>query len=131
MENAAEYVKIIVFESRGFNEVRAIFDCYSEELLKAGTRSWRNGGETARYKIADDTCIEHLTTKQFLSDIHTKNELTKYLSKKLYQALNSVAFVVSYEKTCITNIADLNENLKSHSHEEVNICIILHALDVA
>ena len=94
---------------RGFNEVWVIFDhWYIEESFKVGTRSGRTGGETARYKIADDTCIEHLTTKKFLSDIHTKNELTKYLSKKLYQALNSVAIAMSYEKTCITNIADLS-----------------------
>ena len=25
----------------------------------------RTGGETARCKIADDTCIEHLTAKKF------------------------------------------------------------------
>ena len=94
---------------RGFNEVRLIFDHWHiEESFKAGTRSGRTGGETAQYKIADDTCIKHLTTKKFLSDIHTKNELTKYLSKKLYQALNGVAIAISYEKTCITNIADLS-----------------------
>ena len=95
-EYATEYVKIFVFESRGFNNVRTIFDRYIDESLKAGTSSERTGGETARCKIADDTCIEHVTAKKFLSDIHTKNELTKYLSKKLYQALKSVAFVISY-----------------------------------
>ena len=93
---------------------------YIEESLKAGTRSARTGGETTRYKIR----------KKFLSDIHTKNELTNYLSKKLYQALNSVTFVISYEKMCITNVDKLNENLKSHSHEEADTCIFLHALDV-
>ena len=119
-----------MFESRGFNEVWVIFDRYIKESLKAGTRSGKPGGETARYKIDNNTCIEHLTTKKFLSAIHTKNELIKYLSKKLYQALDSVVFVVSYGKTCITNIADLNENLKRHSHKEANTCIILHSLDV-
>ena len=54
--------------------------------------------------------------------------MAKYLSKKLYQASNGVTFVVSYEKHCITNIADLKENLKSHSHEEANTCITLHIL---
>ena len=49
-EYAAEYVKKVVFESRGFNEVRIIFDRYIEESLKAGTRSGRTGGETARYR---------------------------------------------------------------------------------
>ena len=33
--------------------------------------------------ISDTTIISHLSTKQFLSSIKTKNELTEYLSKKL------------------------------------------------
>ena len=41
-----------------------------------------------------------------------------------------MALVVSYEKMCITNIADLNENLKSHSHGKTDSSIILHALDI-
>ena len=41
-----------------------------------------------------------------------------------------MAFVVSYGKTCIMNIADLNGNLKSHSHEEADTCLILHTSDV-
>ena len=37
-----------LFESRGFNELRVIFDHYIEKSLKAVTRSERTGGETAR-----------------------------------------------------------------------------------
>ena len=43
--------------------------------LKANTRAQRNQGISVRYKVNDETKIEHLTTKQFLSDIETKNEL--------------------------------------------------------
>ena len=65
-------------EVQGFNVVRLIFECYTEESLKSGTRTERTGDETVRYKITDDTVIEHLTTKQFLSDIKTEQDLTKY-----------------------------------------------------
>ena len=122
-------IKLCLNWIKGIQWSSGHFYCYIQESLKAGTRSARTGGETAPYKIAYDTCIEHLTKKTLLSDIRTKNELTKYLSKKLYQALNSVAFVVSYEKMCITNITDLNENLKIHNHEEADTCIILHTLE--
>ena len=33
--------------------------------------------------ISDTTTISHLSTKQFLSSVKTKNELTEYLSKEL------------------------------------------------
>ena len=70
-------------KKQGFDEVRVIFDRYTEESLKSSTRTGRTGGETVRYKISDDTVIEYLTTKQFLSDIKTRPDLTKYLSMKL------------------------------------------------
>ena len=44
-------------EAQGFDEVRVIFDRYTEESFKSGARTGRNGGETVRYKISDDTVI--------------------------------------------------------------------------
>ena len=44
-------------EVQGFNVVRLIFECYTEESLKSGTRTGRTGDETVRYKITDDTVI--------------------------------------------------------------------------
>ena len=77
-EFASAVVQKVDKEVQGFNVVRLIFECYTEESLKSGTRTGRTGDETVRYKITDDTVIEHLTTKQFLSDIKTKQDLTKY-----------------------------------------------------
>ena len=130
-EFTSAFVQKVKKESQGFDEVRVIFDRYIEESLKSGTRTIRKGGETIRYKISDDTIIQHLTTKQFLSDIKTKQELTKYLSKMLFDVYHDVAFVVSYEFTCMSNISDLDVNLKDHCHEEADTCIVLHSLDVA
>ena len=36
------------------------------------------------------TLMEHLTAKQFLSDIKTKQDFTKYLSMKLYGAFQKL-----------------------------------------
>ena len=130
MEFASAYVEKVEKEAQGFDEVRVIFDRYIEESLKSGTRTGRTGGETVRYKISDDTVIEHLTIKQFLSDIKTKQDLTKYLRMKLYDVFQNVAFAVSYESTCISNISDIDARLEDHFQEQPDTCIVLHSFDV-
>ena len=124
-EFASAFVQKVEKEAQGFDEVRVIFDRYTEESLKSVTRTGRTGGETVCYKISDDTVMEHLTTKQFLSDIKTKQDLTKYLSMKLYDFFQNVAFAVSYEFTCIYNISDIDARLKDYCHEEADTCIHL------
>ena len=76
-EFASAFVQKVEKEAQGFGKVRVIFDRYTEEPLKYGTRSRRTEGEAVRCKISDCTVIEHLTTKQFLSDTKTKQNLTK------------------------------------------------------
>ena len=112
-------------EAQRFDEVRVIFDRFTEESLKSGTRTGRTEGETVRYKICDDIVIE-----QFLFDIKTKQDLTKYFSMKLYDVFQNVAFAVSYEFTCISKIPDIDARLKDHCHKEADTCIVLHSLDV-
>ena len=68
---------------------------------------------------------QYLTTKQFLSDIKTMQDLTKYTSMKLYDVFQNVAFAVSYEFTCISNISDIDARLKDHCHKEAYTCIVL------
>ena len=81
-EFTSTFVQKMEKEAQGFDKVRISFDRNTEEPLKSGTRTGRTGGETVRYKIPDDTIIEHLITKQFLSDIKRKQDLTKYFSMK-------------------------------------------------
>ena len=99
-------------------------------ILEICEKNWKKWDETVRYKISDDTVIENLTTKQFLSDIKTKQDLTKYLSMKLCYVFQNVAFAVSYEFTCISNISDIDARVKGHRHKETDACIVLYSLDV-
>ena len=122
---ASTFLQKVEKEAHRFEEVPVIFDRYIEESLKFGTRIRGTGGETVRYKISDDTVVEHLTAEQFLSDIKTMQDLTKYLSMKLYDVFQNVAFVVSYEFTCISNISDTDARLKDHCHKEADTCIVL------
>ena len=68
-------------------------------------------------------------TKQFLSAIKTKNERTEYLSNKVQLKLD-IEYVVVYGMTCVTNIIDLDPELKNYTHEEADTGIVLHAIDV-
>ena len=63
-----------------------------------------------------------------MSDIKTKQELTKCLSMKLYDVFQNVAFAVSPEFTCISNISDINARLKDH--KEADTRVVLPSLDV-
>ena len=39
-------------------------------------------------------------------------------------------FVITYDLVSITNIQNLDENLKSHDHEEADTLLLLHTIDV-
>ena len=86
-----------------------------------------------RYKVSDVTNIKHISLKQFLSHIDTKQDLTVYLSKYIAVALEKAekCFVITYDLVSITNIQNIDENLKSHDHEEADTLLVLHAIDVA
>ena len=123
-------INIINNETKVYDEVRIIFDKYGPELLKVNTRATCTLGLSAvRYKISDNTKIGHLETKEFISSIETKNDLTEYLSEKLQKALN-VDFFVVFGTTTLTNMASFNPDFQTYSQEEADTGIILHALDV-
>ena len=108
-----------------------VFDHYQEKSLKGGTRATRTKGYSAvHYKVSDATKIDHLKTKDFLSSIEAKKELTQYLSLKLSQHFVK-DYVVVFDKTVLTNIVDLDDNLRNYNHEEAGTGIVLHALDIS
>ena len=127
------YVDKMLFEATGFNEIHVIFDRYISTSLKAKTRDFRNSGIQVRYKVEDDTVISNLSTGQFLSHIGTKHELTIYLSKKLISAFThaKLKFTVVYDTVCESNILDIDDTFKNHSHEEADTLILLHCMDIA
>ena len=121
-------INIINNETKEYNEVQIIFDRYNPESLKSNTRSSRILGLSAvRYKIANNTKIGYLETKEFISSIKAKNDLTECLSKKLQKVLN-VEFVVVFGTTTLTNMASFNPDLLIYSQEETDCGIILPAL---
>ena len=134
VQNCSDFGKCFVSriqqEADGYHEVRVVFDRYEKKSLKANTRANRNKNVPVQYKITDATKIGHLKTKQLLSSIETKNELTAYLSHKLRSELN-MDYVIVYGRTCLTNIADLDPELQTYNHEEADTGIVLHCIDIS
>ena len=132
-EFANKFIDIILKESKLFSEVRVIFDRYDEKSLKSKTRATRTSGIQIQYKIDDNTNIEHTSTSKFLSHIFTKRDLTRYLSDKLATALSNARkrYVLVHNNIAMSNISDFPDDLRTHSHEEADTLIILHAIDVA
>jgi len=124
------FLNIINAEIKECNEVQIIFDRYDPKSLKSNTRANRTKGlMSVHYKVSDSTKIGHLATKEFLSSIKTKMELTEYLSIKLKEALRK-DFVIVYGNCCLTNIPSLDPELFNYNQEEADTGIVLHALDV-
>lgn len=117
--------------SKGFDQIRLVFDRYCEQSLKSRTRSKRTAGYQVRYKITDTTDISNVSLKQFLSHIETKQELTIYLAKLARFAFESeeITFTITYDRQCESNIP--NYRIPNHDHEEADTLLILQAVDIA
>ena len=109
--------------------MRIVFDRYDIKSIKGNTRSGRTKGiDPVHYQVTDSTRIKHLDTKRFLASTETKNELTVYLANKLTCSLEN-DYVVVEDRTCYTNILDLDISLKSYGNEEADTGMVLHAID--
>ena len=134
IENCAEFAPIfckrVKNKASKFDEVRIIFDRYDVKSVKANTRAGRiKGIAPVHYKVTDSTRIRHLETKKFLASIETKRELTRCRADKLAADLEK-DFVVVFDRSCFSNLADLEESLKTYGQEKADAGIVLHAIDV-
>ena len=118
--------KIILSESQELSEVRVLLDRYEELSWKSKTWEHRTTGVQIQYKYQ-----KHFNSKVFIK--HTKKELTKHQSNKLYTDLSEAGknYVVVYNNTAVSNLGNFPDKLKFHSHEEADTLIILHAINVA
>ena len=97
---AEMFTKQLHKESEPYKEVRLIFDRYLENSLKNRTRQKRISGVNVRYIIGDNTNMEAMTMKRFLSHIQTKHALTVYLAKfakESFRAIDKKCYCVRYK----------------------------------
>ena len=103
----------LIKESEDFLEVRLVFHRYIKGSLQERTRDKRRGRKAIRYIIKDSTSLAGVKTKEFLSHILTKKDLTIYLAEHCVGVLSKVRkeFVVVFDAKCITNIPQYPEEL--------------------
>ena len=102
--------------------------------MKEKTREKRTAGKEIKYRVSDKTSIANISLKQFLSHIDTKAELATYLSEKAlskFKNKSNIQFVVVHDTLAESNFETFPEALKTHTHEEADTLIVLHALDVS
>ena len=119
--------------SKGFGEIRLVFDRYISQSLKSRTRKKRTSGNEVKYKISDGGDIGNSSLKQLLAHIETKKDLTTYLTEYTQQVLQDegLNYSITHNLVTVTNIQDFHIGLKNHDHEEADTLLVLHAIDVA
>ena len=77
---ADAFLQIICNMTAEYDEVRLVFDRYIKTSLEEQMRAKRTKGKSTYYHVKDSTLIQHISLKDFLSDIRTQGELTEYLA---------------------------------------------------
>ena len=103
-----------------------------DSSLKDKMHQKRTKGKSTHYRVTDSTLIQTITLKNFLSNIKTKEELTEYLAGKCLAYSKSPVsklkkFLVTSGTETRPSIPDV---LLTHSQEEADTLLILHALTV-
>ena len=129
------FIEKLINISIGYNEVRLVLDQYTDSSLKEQMRKKRTKGKSTYYRIQDNSMIRNITLKDFLLHGKTKSELAEYLATKTLvhsqsdqNRLNK--FMVTSGTKTKGNI-DVPDNLASHSQEEADTLLLLHATTIS
>ena len=132
---ANAFIEKLINISIGYNEVRLVFDQYKHISLKEQMRKKRTKGKSTYYRIQDNSVIRNITLKDFLSHVKTEGELAECLATKTLvhsqsdqNRLNK--FIVTAGTKTKGNI-DVPDNLASHSQEEADTLLLLHATTIS
>ena len=131
---ADAFLQIVCNMAAQYDEVRLVFDQYVKASLKEQMRTKRTKGKSTYYHVKDNTLIQNISFKNFLSDIRTKEELTKYLADKVVHHSKSsnsrLRNIMMISGTQTKGNVAIPDVLITHSQEEANILLVLHTLTV-
>ena len=101
-------------------------------------RKKRTKGKSTYYRIQDNSMIRNITLKDFLSHVKTwttKSELAEYLATKtLVHSQSDQNRLNKFMVTAGTKTkgnTDVPDNLASHSQEEADTLLLLHATTIS
>src|ERR1700744_4203186 len=111
-----------------FDEIHLVIDRYLETTLKNQTREKR--ATTKRQFVIDaNTNFRSISMKDLLSNSKTKTDLIKFLSQKALEYSRQASLLkkfVTYDTQTFGNF-EIDTKLRTHSQEEADTLIILHA----
>lgn len=113
----------------GYEEVHLVMDQYLDKSLKNQTRSKRGGQEFRQVIINPKTNIKDVAMKELLSNTKTKRDLVTFLCDEAVARVQHKKFWATYDNATHGNFP-FNPILKSHSQEEADTVMILHASTV-
>ena len=129
------FLQIICNMAAQYDEVRLVFYRYIKASLKEQMRTKRTKGKSTYYHVKDNTLIQNISLKDFLSDIRTKRELTEYLADKVLHhsksSNNRLKKLMVTSGTQTKGNVDIPCSLLTHSQEEADTLLLLHALNVS
>ena len=131
---ADAFLQIICNMTAEYDEVRLVFDRYIKTSLEEQMKAKRTKGNSTYYHVKDSTLIQHISLKDFLSDIRTQGELTEYLADMVVHhsksSNNRLKKLMVTSGTQTKGNVDIPSSLLTHSQEEADTLIVLHALTV-
>ena len=95
---AIAFIDYLAYESRYFKQVRLIFDRYVTTSLKGKTREKRTKGTRIHIKVSDDTVIQNVSMKTFLSH-RNKKRVDNLLKPEVYQSFRKIKKII---RCCLT-----------------------------
>jgi len=140
---ADSFLAIICNIATNYDEVRLVFDRYMKTMsLKEQMRTKRTKGKSTYYHVKDNTLIQNISLKNFLlyiapvcqTDIQTRAELTEYLADKVVchneSSNNRLKEFMVTSGTQTKGNVDIPDSLLTHSQEEADTLLMLHAVSV-
>jgi len=131
---ADSFLAIICNVAANYDEVRLVLDRYMKISLKEQMRTKRTKGKSTYYHVKDTTLPQNISLNDFLSDIRTKAQLTEYLADKFVRhSRSSNNRLKKFMVTSVTQTkgnVDIPDSLLTHSQEEADTLLILHAISV-
>lgn len=117
----------------GYDEGRVIFDRYINNALKDLIPGKKCVDiDPVIFYIKDSTNVKLVSLRTLLSHFETKDRITEYLGKTLFQKYfdSRKSLVVVYGTTTYFNKSDVfHPSAAEHSREETDTLIPLHVLD--
>ena len=122
---------LILSDSQGYHRVDIVFDVYDPNSIKSAERARRGAQQMCTIQITNKDMRVPKHWDDFLSNIHNKNELVKFLMGSWKSMSSQIpagqTIVVSGEDVIALNDELLHTDHLISNHDEADTRLVLHA----